>query len=87
MDADRLARRNFYLIIIEGAIFWAALAFIQGDTIVSMFMNTMTGSVALAGIAATIRSFAFLFGQFIVGMFIHKIRNQCRYYLNSKSKK
>lgn len=79
MDASRLARRNFYLMICEGTFFWAALAFMQGDTVVSMFMNTMTGSVALAGLAATLRTVLFLVGEFVLGTFIHKIRKQSRF--------
>lgn len=74
MDRALLARRNAALMVLEGSLFWAGLAFLQGDTVVSRFIDITTGSIALAGLAATLRSLMPIVGQFIGGMFIHKVR-------------
>ncbi len=79
IDRAALARRNALLMIIEGALFWAGLSFLEGNTVVSVFMERSTGSTAMAGLASTLRQVMYLLGQFIVGMFIHRIRVQRRF--------
>lgn len=76
MDKARMTRVNTILMIVEGTLFWTGLSFLQGDTVISTFIDVTTGSVALAGLAATLRSMLWLVGQFIAGMFVHKIKVQ-----------
>lgn len=47
-----------------------ALSFLQGDTVVTNFIRLTTGSAALAGFAATVKSLMWLIGQFAIGLFI-----------------
>lgn len=77
LDA-RMADRNAKLMILEGTIFWAGMAFLQGDTVVTNFIQQTTGSAALAGLAATIKSLMWLVGQFVLGLFFHRFRAQSR---------
>jgi len=77
LDA-RATSRNANLMILEGTIFWAGLSFLQGDTVVTNFIQLTTGSAALAGFAATIKSLMWLMGQFVLGLFIHRFRAQSR---------
>ena len=79
MDDTRLMRHNTLLMLLEGAVFWMALSFLQGDTVVSTFLDTTTGSIAIAGLAATLRSVLFMAGQFVTGMVIHRIKVQRKY--------
>lgn len=78
MQPQRREKRNEILLILEGTLFWAGLAFLQGDTVISRFIDLSTGSIALAGLAATLRSVMPMLGQFVMGMFIHKVKKQSR---------
>ena len=79
MENTRLTRLNTFLMILESTLFWMGLSFLQGDTVVSTFLDTTTGSIAIVGLAATIRSVMFVVGQFIAGMVIHRIKVQRKF--------
>ncbi len=70
MFDEKAVNRNANLMILEGTLFWAALSFLQGDTVVTNFIRLTTGSAALAGFAATVKSLMWLIGQFAIGLFI-----------------
>ena len=74
----KVADRNAKLMILEGTIFWAGMSFLQGDTVVTNFIQLTTGSAALAGFAATIKSLMWLAGQFVLGLFFHRFRSQSK---------
>lgn len=76
MDAQRIARHNSVFMVLEGALFYAALSFIPNETVVAEFIDYTSGSVALAGLAATMSSLAFYVGEFVCGLFVHRIRRQ-----------
>lgn len=78
MQNQALIRRNIIMMTLEGTFFWAGLSFLQADTVVSGFINATTGSVALVGLAATLRSLLYLVGNFFMGMVIHRLRSQQR---------
>ena len=50
---ERISRRNYLLMIFEGAVFWIAASFIDGNNVVSVFINEATGSLQLAGLFGT----------------------------------
>ena len=79
MENTRLTRLNTFLLILESTLFWMGMSFLQGDTVVSTFLDTTTGSIAIAGLAATVRSVMFMVGQFVAGMVIHKIKVQRKF--------
>ncbi len=76
MDAQRIVRRNSVFMVLEGALFYTALSFIPNETVVAEFIDFTSGSVALAGLAATMSSLAFYVGEFVCGLFVHRIRRQ-----------
>ncbi len=78
MHASQAARKNSYLLILEGTLFWAGLAFLQGDVVVSAFLDAATGSAALVGLAATCMAVMPMVGQLFMGMLIHKVKVQSR---------
>lgn len=78
MDAIAVQRRNGVLLVLEGTLFWTGLAFLQADTVISMFINDTTGSIALVGLAATLKTVMPMIGQFVMGMVIHRIKKQSR---------
>ncbi|MGI6238781.1 MAG: MFS transporter [Christensenellales bacterium] len=81
MDAQKMIRRNSIFMVLEGALFFAGLSFIPSETIVADFIDFTTGSVALVGLAATIGSFAFYIGQFVCGLFLHRVERQAPFMI------
>lgn len=75
---ERISRRNYLLMIFEGAVFWIAASFIDGNNVVSVFINEATGSLQLAGLAATLRSAATIVAQFFLGMLLGGVSNYGR---------
>ena len=75
---ERISRRNYLLMIFEGAVFWIAASFIDGNNVVSVFINEATGSLQLAGLAATLRSAATIVAQFFLGMLLGGVTNYGR---------
>jgi MFS family permease len=76
MDIQRVVRRNAVFMVLEGALFHAALSFIPNETVVAQFIDFTSGSVALVGLAATMISLAFYMGEFVCGLFVHRIIRQ-----------
>ncbi|MGI5898995.1 MAG: MFS transporter [Christensenellales bacterium] len=64
----KLFKRNYKFMIAESSLFWVAAAFIDGNTVVSVFIHQYTGSMQLAGLSAVIRTFSFMLAQFLMGM-------------------
>jgi MFS family permease len=64
----RLFKRNYKFMIAESTLFWIATAFIDGNTVVSVFIHQYTGSMQLAGLCAVVRTFSFMAAQFLMGM-------------------
>ena len=79
LTKEQITARNSILMVIEGTLFWAGLSFLEGTTVISVFMYAMTGSAAMAGLATTLKAVMFTLGQFIAGTFIHKIRIQSKF--------
>jgi hypothetical protein len=78
MMNEQESRQNARIMILEGAVFWAGLSFLQGDTVITNFISIATGSVALAGLAATFKVLFYVIGQFVSGLFIHRVRSHSR---------
>ncbi len=74
-ENERIARRNYYLMIAEGASFWIAASFIDGNAVISVFISEATGSLQLAGLAAALRSAMTIVAQFLLGMVIMNVSN------------
>ncbi len=72
-EEERIGRRNYYLMIAEGAVFWFACSFIDGNAVISVFINEATGSIQLAGLTATLRNCMYIVGQFLIGLWIYRI--------------
>ncbi len=79
MDGPQYIKRNLIIMVIEGSLFWGAMAFLEANTVVSVFINDSANSTALAGFAASIRQLMFLCGQIVMGMFIHRLKKPSRF--------
>ena len=79
MNAEKLAKHNFLIMILEGMVYYIGMSFMQTDTVVAQFIDISTHSTAMIGLAASIGSFGFLLGEVIAGAYIHRVRVQSRH--------
>jgi len=57
--------RNYWAMVMEGASFVGGISMMASMGVVSLFVDTMTGSKTLVGLAVTTQTFFILFGQLI----------------------
>jgi hypothetical protein len=79
LSYEQVDKKNFSLSIINGIAFKAGFEYVNSFTIVSVFIHSLTGSVALAGLSQFIQTFARQFGRLIKSSKIHSIKNQPLY--------
>jgi hypothetical protein len=72
-------KKNFGLSVINGVVFKAGFEYVNAFTIVSVFIHTITGSIALAGLAQFIQTFFSQLGRFVQSPKLHAIKNQPKY--------
>ena len=66
--------RNYWAMAIEGSFFMAGIALISTSGTVALFLDSMTGSKALVGLAATVQTLFMLLGQLFIAPYIRTIR-------------
>ena len=75
MQTGKMVKHNFLFMILEGMVFYVGMSFMQTDTVIAEFIDIATHSAAMIGLAGSISSFGFLFGQVIAGAYIHRVRS------------
>lgn len=75
MDRQAVQKRNFYALTLEGMLFWVGFAFLDSNSVIPVFINTYTGSLYLAGLAATLRTASSLLAQLAMGPHVQRVRN------------
>ena len=73
---EEVDKKNFFLSVINGALFRAGFEYVNAFTIVSVFIHTLTGSVALAGLSQFVQPFFEQLGRVLSAPKIHTIKNQ-----------
>ncbi len=68
-------RRNERALLWQGIIFFLGLAFIDGNAVVSVFISSMGGSLALAGLVSAIRVAPSTLMQLFVGIQAGRMKN------------
>ena len=71
--------RNYWAMTFEGSTFIGGIAVMSTAGSVALFINLMTGSKTLVGLAVTIQSLLQLIGQLIVAPYVRSIRNLPKY--------
>ena len=78
MDMDTQSKngfnRNYWALALEGSCFMGGIAFISTSGAVALFINAMTGSKTLIGLAVTVNSLFFLVGQLCSAPYVRSIR-------------
>ena len=72
-------KKNFFLSVINGALFRAGFEYVNAFTIISVFIHTLTGSVALAGLSQFVQTFFMQLGRVLTAPKIHTIKNQPKF--------
>ena len=76
---EEVDKKNFFLSVLNGTLFRAGFEYINAFTILSVFIHTLTGSVALAGLSQFFQSFFSQLGRVVTAPKIHTIKNQPKY--------
>ena len=66
--------RNYWAMSIEGAMFMGGIVVLSTSGAVALFINAMTGSNTLIGLAITIQSLFIIFGQLSGAPYVNSIR-------------
>jgi len=67
--------RNYWALTLEGAAFVGGMPMLSASGVVALFIDTMTGSKALVGLAVTIQALSLLLGQLLCAPYVGSIRN------------
>ncbi len=79
MNEAKLRRRNYLALSTEGTFFTTALAFLDVNAVIPVFIFTFTKSLQLAGLATTIMLAASVVSQTLVAPYVKSIRNVPKY--------
>ena len=67
--------RNYFAMLLEGASFMGGITVMAAGGAVALFIDNMTGSITLVGLAITIQALFILAGQLIGAPLVQSIRN------------
>ena len=67
--------RNYFAMTFEGSLFMGSISVMAAGGAMAVFIDTMTGSKTLVGLAITLQSLCLLIGHLICAPFVHSIRN------------
>jgi len=67
--------RNYFALLFEGASFLGAISIMAASGAVALFIDTMTGSVALVGLAISLQALTMRVGQLLGAPFVNMIRD------------
>jgi len=66
--------RNYWAMAFEGSCFMGGIAIMSTSGTIALFINAMTGSKSLVGLAVTVQALFMFFGQLTSGPFVRSIR-------------
>jgi MFS family permease len=72
-------KRNYLLLVLEGAFFMGGIGFFSASTVVPVFIDMMTHSKQLVGLTLTLGSFFMYFGRLVVGPYMPHVKNHARF--------
>ena len=67
--------RNYWALTLEGSAFMGGISMLATSGVVALFIDRLTGSITLVGLAITMQSFFMLFGQLIVAPYVDSRKN------------
>jgi len=79
MQSKKGYDRNYWAMALEGACFIGAIPYLATSGVVALFINAMTGSKTLIGLAVTISALFGFVGQIVSAPYVHSIRKLPEY--------
>lgn len=76
---DKTDKRNFIFLTADGALYFTALAFIDVNILIPLFLNNLTHSPLLVGLAAAVRSVGFFLPQILTAGWVTGAKNLNRF--------
>ena len=73
-DIEKIYKRNFWALLVEATCFVGAAATMSTTGVVALFINAMTGSTVIVGLAITVQSLFMIAGQLTGAPFTRSIR-------------
>lgn len=74
-----LYKRNYLLLVLEGAFFAGGVGFFSSSTVIPVFIDLMTHSKQVVGLTLTLGSFLTYFGRLLIGPFMPHVKNHSRF--------
>ncbi|MCL2420783.1 MAG: hypothetical protein FWD03_02910 [Defluviitaleaceae bacterium] len=74
MNVENNHKRNYWALTLEGTFFVAGITLLATNGPVALFIDSMTGSIALVGLAATVQTLFMFLGQLTIAPYIRTIR-------------
>ncbi len=76
--SDRF-KRNYVLMMLEGAFFMGGLGFFSSSTVIPVFIDMMTHSKQIVGMTISLGSFLMMFSRIVIGPYVPHIKNHARF--------
>jgi len=70
---DSNQKRNYWAMALEGSFFMGGIALLSTSGTIALFMDSMTGSMALVGLAVTIQTLFMFLGQLSIAPYVRSI--------------
>ena len=67
--------RNYFAMLFEGASFMGGISVMATSGAVALFIDNMTGSITLVGLAVTVQTLCMLLGQLIGAPYVQTIKD------------
>lgn len=77
--SSALERRNFKGLTIDGALYFIALTFLDATILIPLFLQHVSGSPLLIGLATAIRHLCFILPQIFIAKWMHRIPRLSRF--------
>ena len=74
MNTENNQKRNYWAMSLEGTFFVAGITFLATGGPIALFIDSMTGSIALVGLAATVQTLLMFLGQLSIAPYVRTIR-------------
>ncbi|PWK06280.1 MFS transporter [Tumebacillus permanentifrigoris] len=71
--SSALERRNFKGLTVDGALYFVALTFLDATILIPLFLQHVSGSPLLIGLATAIRHLCFVLPQVFIAKWMHRI--------------
>jgi hypothetical protein len=71
--SSALERRNFKGLTVDGALYFVALTFLDATILIPLFLQHVSGSALLIGLATAIRHLCFVLPQVFIAKWMHRI--------------